>query len=322
MTSSVVVVGAGIAGLACARVLIDRGVDVRVLERGAVPGGRLASPAADGRPVDLGAAYFTVSDPAFRAVVDGWQRRGLVRPWTGHFEVYGESPHAPEAPGPVRWCAPGGLGSLAADLAADLPVRYGVAVRDLAHSGRGLSALDLPAGLGDRVVLAMPAPQAAAVHPPARAVAEAQDWRPCLAVALRYPSRSWPDFAGAFVNDHPVLVTVCDDGDRRGDRAPVLVAHSTPAYAREDAVADVEAAVREVLHLPDPAAPVAVRCWPESRPARPSDAQFALVDGVLLAGDGFGRPRVEAAFLSGRAAADRLCDTGFSKSPRSGDGAR
>lgn len=304
------VVGAGIAGLACARVLIDRGVDVRILERGAVPGGRLAGPSVDGRPVDLGAAYFTVSDPAFRSVVDGWQERGLARPWTGHFEVYGESPHAPEVSGPVRWSAPGGLGSLAADLAAGLPVEYGVAVGELAGLG--------PA----QVVLAMPAPQAAAVHPPAGAVAEEQQWRPCLAVALRYPSRSWPDFAGAFVNDHPVLVTVCDDGDRRGDRAPVLVAHSTPAYAREEAVADVEVAVREVLHLPDPGTPVAVRYWPEARPARPSGAPFALVDGVFLAGDGFGRPRVEAAFASGRAVADRLCGTGLAKSPRSGDGAR
>ncbi|GGM31038.1 NAD(P)/FAD-dependent oxidoreductase [Dactylosporangium sucinum] len=310
MTSSVVVVGAGIAGLACARVLNDRGVDVRVLERGAGPGGRLASPAVDGRPVDLGAAYFTVSDPAFGSVVDGWQERGLARPWTGHFEVYGQSPHAPEAPGPVRWCADGGLGALAADLAAGLPVEYGVAVRDLA----GLGA--------DRVVLAMPAPQAAAIHPPARAVADAQDWRPCLAVALRYPSRCWPDFAGAFVNDHPVLVTVCDDGDRRGDRSPVLVAHSTPGYAREEAVADVEAAVRDVLHLPEAGSPIAARCWSESRPARAGDEPFALAEGVFLAGDGFGRPRVEAAFLSGRAVADRLCGTGLSKSPRSGDGAR
>ncbi|GAA2596701.1 NAD(P)-binding protein [Dactylosporangium fulvum] len=314
MTSRVVVVGAGIAGLACARLLIERGLDVRVLERGEVPGGRLASPEVDGRPVDLGAAYFTVSDPAFGTVVAGWHERGLVRPWTSRFAVYGPSPHSPDSPGPQRWSAPGGLGSLAADLAAGLPVEYGVAVRDLA-------------GLGDaRVVLAMPAPQAAAVHRPAAAVAVDQDWQPSLAVALRYPARCWPDFAGAFVNDHPVLITVCDDGDRRGDRAPVLVAHTTPGYAWEDAAAQVEAAVREVLHLPSAGAVAAVRRWPHARPAHPYSSGFASVEGVLLAGDGFGRPRVEAAWHSGRAAgreiSGKISGTESAKKPSTGDAPR
>ncbi len=65
----VVVVGAGLAGLACARALTDAGVPVRILERGRVVGGRLASRRLDGRPADIGAAYFTVDDPAFAAVV-------------------------------------------------------------------------------------------------------------------------------------------------------------------------------------------------------------------------------------------------------------
>jgi predicted NAD/FAD-dependent oxidoreductase len=314
MTSSVVVVGAGIAGLSCARVLTGHGLDVRVLERGPVAGGRLASPMLDGRPVDLGAAYFTASDPGFGAVVRGWHERGLVRPWTAHFEVYGQSPHSPDTPAPERWAAPAGLGALAADLATGLPVRYGVEVRELGQFA------------GTPVVLAMPAPQAAGIHPPLAGVAAEQEWQPALAVALRYPARCWPDFAGAFVNDHPVLATVCDDGDRRGDRAPVLVAHTTADFAREDAVPAVEAAVRELLHLPLPADHVAVRRWPQARPARPYQTSFMQVGGVFLAGDGFGRPRVEAAWLSGRAAAEQvvatITATENSKSPRNREAPR
>ncbi|HYN94184.1 MAG TPA: FAD-dependent oxidoreductase, partial [Pilimelia sp.] len=58
-----VVVGAGIAGVACARALAAGGVGVRVLERGRVAGGRMASRRFAGRPADLGAAYVTVTDP-------------------------------------------------------------------------------------------------------------------------------------------------------------------------------------------------------------------------------------------------------------------
>ena len=168
----------------------------------------------------------------------------------------------------------------------------------------------------------MPAPQAAALLPAAAPLAEAQDWQPSLAVALRYRRRCWQPLTGAFVNDHPVLTTVCDDGSRRGDGAPVLVAHTTPAFAMESAAGDVEAAVRELLDLPEAAVAVATRRWPAARPARPSGSEFAQVEGVYLAGDGFGRPRVEAAWLSGRAVAAAIVGNQNPKTPRTASRAR
>ncbi|HYN95707.1 MAG TPA: NAD/FAD-dependent oxidoreductase, partial [Pilimelia sp.] len=129
-----------------------------------------------------------------------------------------------------------------------------------------------------------------------------------LAAVLRYPGRDWADFGGAFVNDHPVLAKVCDDGDRRGDRAPVLVAHTTAAFAERHladpaaASAEVAAAVRELLALPRPAVEAFVHRWTYAQPAGPAPAQtcFHLDDaGVGLAGDAFGPARVQTAWLSG-----------------------
>ena len=108
---AVVVVGAGIAGIACARELAAAGVEVRVLERARVVGGRMASRRLHGRPVDLGAAYFTVSDPEFARVVEGWRAAGLARPWTDSLAVF-ENGTRGAAPGPMRWAAPDGLRSL------------------------------------------------------------------------------------------------------------------------------------------------------------------------------------------------------------------
>ena len=55
-----VVVGAGISGVACAREVAAAGHAVVVLDRGRVVGGRMARWTRDGRAVDVGAAYFTV----------------------------------------------------------------------------------------------------------------------------------------------------------------------------------------------------------------------------------------------------------------------
>ena len=81
-----IVIGGGIAGVACARRLHAAGVPVRVLERAHRLGGRMASRSeqVDGRvhPVDIGAPYFTVSDPRFAQVVEALEAAGLVRRWT------------------------------------------------------------------------------------------------------------------------------------------------------------------------------------------------------------------------------------------------
>ena len=101
----VLVVGGGIAGIAAAREVQQAGLPVVVRDRGRRLGGRMASRTTEGRPVDTGASYFTASDPAFAAVVEDWQRRGLAREWTDTFAVYGD-PDKSSTSGPVRWAAP------------------------------------------------------------------------------------------------------------------------------------------------------------------------------------------------------------------------
>ncbi|WP_327026868.1 NAD(P)/FAD-dependent oxidoreductase [Micromonospora sp. NBC_01739] len=303
--TGVVVVGAGIAGVACAQELHRAGVPVEIHERARVVGGRMASKRFDGRPADLGAAYFTVSDPDFAEVVARWQGVGLAREWTDTFLAYGEQGRRTVS-GPLRWAAPGGLRSLVEHLARDLPVRVNRLVLDVAPGpvvdGRSCQA----------VVLAMPGPQAALLLDPALTAATealaAQRWSPALAAVLRFPARRWPDFRGAFVNDHPVLRLVCDDGDRRGDQAPVLVAHTTGQFAEGHlaqptaAAPAVEAAVRDLLGLPDPAVAVHLHRWRYAQPMAGDPATFHLDEaGIGLAGDAFGaQPRVQTAWRSGR----------------------
>ncbi|MFE0592813.1 NAD(P)/FAD-dependent oxidoreductase [Micromonospora echinospora] len=300
----VIVVGAGIAGVACARELAAAGVPVQIRERARVVGGRMASKRFDGRPADIGAAYFTVSDPDFARVVEGWRAAGLAREWTDTFVAYGADGRR-AVPGPMRWAAPGGLRSLVTELAAGLPVTVDRLVLGVEP---GPSVDGTPC---EAVVLAMPGPQAALLLDPALADAtravQAQQWTSTLSAVLRFPHRRWPDFAGAFVNDHPVLTVLCDDGDRRGDGEPVLVAHTTAEFAGRHllqptaAAAGVEEAVRDLIALPEPADHVHVHRWTYAKPAAGLPEAYHLDDdGVGLAGDAFGEPRVQTAWLSGR----------------------
>ena len=200
----------------------------------------MASRALHGRPVDLGAAYFTVSDPEFAELVGRWRTAGLARPWTAE-------PRRARERQPRSGAGAGALGrpGRAAQPGRRTCRRASTwsAERTVRHVGPG-PAVD--GEHADAVVLAMPDPQAARLlHPSSPAAGR---WPTAaggrrIAVAAGWPNRQWDPLPGAFVNGHPVLALVADDGDRRGDGAPVLVAHTTAEVAREHD-AEPDAAVR------------------------------------------------------------------------------
>lgn len=59
-TRPVVVVGAGMGGLVCALLLAAQGIRVRLVEKNAVPGGKLRQVTVAGQPIDSGPTVFTM----------------------------------------------------------------------------------------------------------------------------------------------------------------------------------------------------------------------------------------------------------------------
>jgi predicted NAD/FAD-dependent oxidoreductase len=301
------VIGAGIAGIGCARTLAAAGLPVRVLDRAGRAGGRMATAEHAGRPVDTGASYFTVSDVRFEAVVRDWQRRGLARPWTDTFDVY-RSQTLGRTTGPLRWAAGAGLRSLVADLAATAGLAVERVDVDLVASGpAGLTVAGQPAAA---VVLAMPDPQARAILHPALARERAglyARFEPVLALSAGWPRRDWNRLDGMFVHGDERLAWIADDGSRRGDGAAVLVAHSTPSWAStwldrpEQAGTELLRALRQVLGIATEPSWTSLHRWTYAKPGTGRAAAFQLwPSGVGACGDGWAqRPRVEAAYLSG-----------------------
>lgn len=290
-SESVTIVGAGIAGAACAVVLHEAGVPFRLVDRGRAVGGRMASPMVHGRRVDIGAGYFTVRDSEFSEIVTRWESAGLARRWTDTFGVLSPGVDPDRTTGPVRWATPNGLRSLVRDLLVDIPS----SIEDIHR---------LPGG---DVVLAMPDPQASRIVE----LADAVEYDPVVTVVCGFDSFELPFTDAAFVNGHPVVEFLADDGARRGDGAAVLVAHTTAAFARthlDDPASAVGPTVDAVRALTKAAEPrwTHVHRWSFGKPAGTHDVSHRIVerDGrrVGFAGDQWsptGPPRVESAWRSG-----------------------
>ncbi len=299
----VVVVGAGIAGVACARTVSEAGLAVRLLDRGRRIGGRMASRRIDDRPVDLGASYFTVADDTFGAVVDRWRREGLAHPWTDTFAVLEQGAEPTTKTGPLRWGAPGGLRSLVEDLAGGLSVERAEVASVVLDDSDGPTVDGAPAAA---VVLAMPDPQARRLLPPEAAGLLTRGFEPTLALVAWWQERGW-DLDGAFVNGDPAVAWVADDGRRRGDGAPVLVAHSTPDLAARylddpaSAVPVMAASLARALEIDAPPVGTHLHRWSLAKPTGSREAPFLLTEqGLGVCGDGWGSAsKVEGAYLSG-----------------------
>jgi renalase len=314
----VVVVGGGIAGLSCARSLADAGVPVRVIDRGHRLGGRMAvrheDLGAGPRAVDIGASYFTVRDPRFVAVAEGWRERGLARVWTDTFAMLGPDGPVGTTTGVPRWSAPGGLRSLVEDLAAGLPITLACEVEEVDVDGGGLLVDGQPAAA---VVLAMPEPQAYDLLPEPVAewlgLGRGLDWNPVIAVWAAWEQRWWPALDGAFVDGSGVISWFADDGRRRADDAAVLVVHTTGVFAEErlddpqSAVGPVLAELSALLGVRSgaggPPAPLWARAhrWSLASPRHPHLRTFALHDALIgVCGDAWGpQARIEQAWVSG-----------------------
>jgi len=331
--SPAIVIGGGISGISCARALQDAGVPARILDRGRAIGGRMATrrlhhPGAVGHRADIGASYFTAREPSFVAAVDALVAAGVVRPWTDTFHVWQDGAMAGRRTGPMRFTAPGGLRTVVEALADGLPVEPATTARSVrVEPSQIVVTVESPSGepgtaAAPGLALCLPGPQADRLlqgdHPAierGRRAAARVDWEAVIAVVAGFDAIAWEPFDGVFVNGDPTLTWIANDGARRGNAAPVLVAHVAPDIAAgclddpNRALEPAIEAVRRVLAIDAEPAWVDVQRWTYAKPRGASEEPCWLDPQapIGLAGDAWaGGPRVEAAWLSGRALGEAL----------------
>jgi renalase len=311
----VAVIGAGMAGAACARGLTDRGHVARVLDKGRAVGGRMAQRRVGGAVFDHGAQYLTVRDPAFAAAAEGWRAAGALAPWPGVTGGDG----TPAEVGVPAMSAPAKL------LLAGLEVAVARRVVALRREPDGRWTLrdeaGGEAGPFDAVALAVPAPQAAdllATDPAAARLRDALSGvviEPCWSALLALPAPFRPEVTGERLADETLawVARTTSKPGRGGAEAWTL--HATPAWSRRhleltpDEVAPLlAAALARILGPPPEATHLAAHRWRYALASRPlgEPCLFDADLGLGLCGDWCLGPRVEAAFLSGAALAERM----------------
>jgi predicted NAD/FAD-dependent oxidoreductase len=316
--SAIAVIGAGVAGLACARRLSDAACDVTIFDKGRSVGGRLATrrveTAAGSAQFDHGAQYITIRDMAFR---DALEAVGApLAPWLQDAEglVQTVEDHGVDR---QRLVGVPGMSALAKALANGLNVRVSTRIDALERSKRGwILTTEAGAQLGPftAVVVATPAEQAPAlVRPHSKSLAdeaEAAVTAPCWAGLFAYAQPSPTPQAVYRLKDHPILAWAAHDSGKPG-RASALqcwVVHARSDWTAKHLEQTPEVAAQILRHalealVPFSADPVVAQAhrWRYAQVAQPAATPFAW-DASLrlgLCGDWRIGPRVEAAWLSG-----------------------
>lgn len=321
---TVAVIGAGISGLTCARTLADHGVPVTVFEKSRGVGGRMATRRSDnGAVFDHGAQYFTVRDERFQNCVDAWEHAGLVQRWTGRIVSLDDQDREPDKSSMARFVACPGMNAICRRLAENLDVRTNTRVAPPSRcQGKWLVSDDAGNDWGafDAVIASAPAPQSGELlqgSPHLARQASSVSIAGCWAVLSQFPTRLELNYDGAFVQDSP-LSWIARNSSKPG-RNPDMetwVLHASAAWTQCHLEEPSEAIQERLLgafwdatgaRAMIPKCIVAHR-WRYALPLEPLPDRY-LFDADLnigACGDWCSGPRVEGAFLSGVALAERL----------------
>ena len=332
------VVGAGIAGLACARTLAQAGHAVTVFEAEATVGGRMATRASPFGDFDVGAQYFTVRDARFARVLEA-TAADITRRWSANAvrvldpegrvieaALPAREPHWVAMPImralPERWAAPlvaSGQLLLGTRVTALQPDVLGTARWQL-HTEGAAGATHVHAGF-DAVMLALPAWQARtllSLSEQTKALATplaGVEVAPCWTLAVAFPNAMQPGLQtlgpqwNAARSTHHRAAWLARESSKPG-RSGIerWTIQASAAWSQEHAQDDAERVIAkllkafaEVTGIRATPAWVEAVLWRQAQTIKPLGRSHVWDAGrqLGLCGDWCLGHRVEDAFLSG-----------------------
>jgi len=306
---SIGVIGAGLAGLACADLLAKRGYHPVVFDKGRGVGGRLATRrTAAGFQFDHGAQFVTAKTAGFGEVLSQAREAGVAGNWTA-------------ADRNVTVGVPS-MNAIAKSLAAGLDIRLNTRVTKICETANGWQIADRETETPfDHLVIAVPQPQVVDLigkdHPLAAEIAHVT-MSPCWTLMAAFPEHLRAPFSSRRAPDSCLAwVALNSSKPERPDKNSWVVQASADWSAR-NLERDPDDVARELLlrlcgdlrFEPTSALHVAAHRWRYAKVETPYGKPFCRnASGTLyLGGDWCLDARAEAAWTSGVAIAEDLLE--------------
>jgi renalase len=316
MKKKILVIGAGMTGLAAARSLQQAGQSVVVLDKGRGVGGRMATRRINNEKIDHGAQYFSAKSLDFSSFIDLLQNQNLAQPW-----ALAGAQHP-------RWIAPEGMSSIPKWMAQGLDIKLEEkaiklqrnnpddACHILTESGRFFEA--------DYLVCTLPIPQLFtllsdsdwALSITEYSQLQSVEYVPCLAIMALLNKKSAIPAPGGIRNPIPEVAWIADN-NQKGLSQPSLsvTVHASPAFSLQNLERNLNEVGEELLSLLSEWIPSGsvesyqVHRWRYSQVTQPLPQPFmqlSLPAECWVGGDAFGVGNVEGAYLSGLAIAQDI----------------
>jgi photolyase PhrII len=323
----IAVVGAGISGAMAARTLADHGLRVTVFDKSRGMGGRMSTRHCEEHAFDHGAQYFTARHPVFRRYVESWVEQGVAACWGGTVVAYDRNESGSEPswdcsvrPTVERFVGTPGMTSIAKHLLRDADMRLNqpiVAIEPAGDSFRLMATENVELGVFDRVILTIPAPQAALLVPFDQGLASQMAkvlYDPCWCGMYQFKESLHSDWNGAFVNGGPIRwIGRSHTKPGRKSSGESLVIHAASDWSTEHYEQDQEFVIATLLReyfrvtgqQPQTPTIASAHRWRYSIPVSSAETRCCRNSGstIIACGDWAGGSRVEGAFLSGCASA-------------------
>lgn len=326
--SNVLIIGAGIAGAVAARSLSNAGLKVTVLDKGRGAGGRCTTRRKDELTFDHGAQYFTARGDAFKNAIAKWEQAGVVKRWDARLVEWKDGELRPMSDH-ARWVSVPGMSQLARHLLEGIDVRYEQQVERINHEQNRWTIQTAggqsPGGFA-KLLLTVPSVQCQTLlsdaAPDLAQRAGEAEMLPCWAGMLAFDEPIELPFDGAKLGDDSPISWLARDSSKPGRPASppeTWVLHASPEWSQANLECDRDEVGALLLqgfddicksHDVEAASPSVVRShrWRYAQASKTLETP-TLEDetrGLYIAGDWLMAGKVEGAFQSGTAAADRI----------------
>lgn len=321
---TIAIIGAGIAGAACAAALTQQGHDVVVFDKGRSAGGRMSSKRTEQGYLDLGAQYFTARSDAFQAQCAQWLQAGTISRWNGRLAVFDGGNLMPSPDNTERYIGQPAMQAPVVQLLNNIHLQCNCQIDQLQFDGKHwqLFSKGLALGSFSQLLLALPQQQAQQLLQPVlvqsprlTALFNATALLPCWAVNIQLDKPLLP-YDAIFVKNHSINWLARQASKPGRCSAEHWLLHFSPAFSAQHLETSTEAiaeqtviALQQISGQPIHATTTLCHRWryAQQAPQYPVSGAVYLPALVLgLAGDWLNGGRVENAWLSGVQLAEEL----------------